>query len=225
MRIAFFATCIADTVATPAAVATVRVLERLGHVVEFPTDQTCCGQLHFNSGYSDIGLDLGHRLEQIFEGYETIVSTSSSCAAHLRALVPGFQSRLYELSELLIEKLQVEDVGAHFSHRVAYHPTCHSLRVARVGDGPMRLLHSVRGLELVPLPRADECCGFGGTFALKNPDTSTAIVDDKCDCIEKSGAEYCTALDASCLLNIGGRLLRRGSAVRTIHLAEILAAT
>jgi L-lactate dehydrogenase complex protein LldE len=225
MRIAFFATCIVDTLATPVAVATVRVLERLGHDVEFPLEQTCCGQMHFNSGYQDAASDLGLRLERVFQDYEVIVSTSSSCAAHLRALVPGFRSRLYELSELLVEKLGVEDVGARFAHSVTYHPTCHSLRVARVGDGPLRLLGSVRGLELMPLPRADECCGFGGTFAIKNPDASTAIVDDKCDCIEKSGAEYCTALDASCLLNIGGRLHRRGSSVRPVHLAEILAST
>lgn len=225
MQIAVFATCITDTVMTAAAVATVRVLERLGHAVEFPAEQTCCGQMHFNNGYHELGLDLGRRTERIFEDYEAIVSPSSSCAAHLRTLFPGFRSRLYELSEFLVEKLQIADVGATFPHRVTYHPTCHSLRVARVGDGPLRLLRHVRGLELVPLLRADECCGFGGTFALKNPDTSTAIVDDKCDCIEQSGAEYCTALDASCLLNIGGRLLRRGSSVRTIHLAEILAST
>jgi L-lactate dehydrogenase complex protein LldE len=130
---------------------------------------------------------------------------------------------VFELSELLVRRLGVEDVGAVFPHRVAYHPTCHSLRVTRVGDAPLRLLEHVRGLELVDLPRADECCGFGGTFSIKNSDTSTAMLEDKCASIEGTGAEYCTALDGSCLLQIGGGLSRSGSAARPIHLAEILA--
>jgi L-lactate dehydrogenase complex protein LldE len=129
------------------------------------------------------------------------------------------------LSELLVERLGVTDVGASFPHRVAYHPTCHSLRVTRVGDAPLELLRQVRGLNLVELSRADECCGFGGTFAVKNADTSSAMLADKCDAIEASGAEVCTALDGSCLLQIGGGLKRRGDSVRALHLAEILAST
>ena len=132
---------------------------------------------------------------------------------------------MLELSEFLVVRLGLTDVGARFPHRVAYHPTCHSLRVTRVGDAPLALLGSVGGLELVPLERADECCGFGGTFAVKNADTSSAMLADKCDEIEASGAEFCTAVDGSCLLQIGGGLARRGDRVRTIHLAEILAAT
>jgi L-lactate dehydrogenase complex protein LldE len=139
----------------------------------------------------------------------------------MRELAP----RVYELSELLVGRLGVTDVGASFPHRVTYHPTCHSLRVTRVGDGPRQLLGAVSGLELVELERAEECCGFGGTFALKNAETSSAILADKCAAIEATGAEVCTAVDGSCLLQIGGGLSRRGDAVRTMHLAEILAAT
>jgi L-lactate dehydrogenase complex protein LldE len=225
MQVAFFATCVGDTIATRASKSAVRVLERLGHDVVFPSEQTCCGQMHVNSGYSDAGLELARRLELVFDGYDVIVSPSSSCVGHLRTYVPAFRDRLYELAELLVERLGVEDVGASFSHRVTYHPTCHSLRTARIGDAPLRLLRNVRGLELVALPRADECCGFGGTFSIKNAATSSAMAADKCDSIDQSGAEFCAALDASCLLNIGGTLSRRRSTVRPIHLAEILAST
>jgi L-lactate dehydrogenase complex protein LldE len=131
--------------------------------------------------------------------------------------------RVFELSELLVDKLGVEDVGASFPHRVTYHPTCHSLRVTRVGDAPLRLLRNVRGLELVELPAADECCGFGGTFSIKNADTSIAMLDDKCASIVSTGASVCTAVDGSCLLHIGGGLDRQSTGVRTLHLAEILA--
>jgi L-lactate dehydrogenase complex protein LldE len=134
-------------------------------------------------------------------------------------------SNVFELSELLVRRLGVDDVGASFLGRVTYHSTCHSLRVTRVGDAPLRLLRNVRGLELVELPRADECCGFGGTFAIKNADTSSAMLADKCDAIESTGAGYCTAVDSSCLLQIGGGLSRRKAASNPIHLAEILAAT
>jgi L-lactate dehydrogenase complex protein LldE len=225
MQIALFVTCVADTLNPEAGRATVEVLERLGHEVVFPERQTCCGQLHANSGYADEAGRLVRRFADVFQDYETIVSPSSSCVGHLRAHDPALQGRLFELSELLVSRLGVEDVGASFPHRVAYHPTCHSLRVTNVGDAPLRLLRNVRDLELVELERADECCGFGGTFALKNADTSSAILADKCDAIEATGAEVCTALDGSCLLQIGGGLSRRGSATRTLHLAQILAST
>src|SRR5581483_11819670 len=182
------------------------------------------GQMHVNSGYVREGQRLGERAARVFRAYDVVVSPSSSCVGHLREHVPAFRDRLFELSELLVERLGVEDVGAAFPHRVVYHPTCHSLRVTRVGDAPLRLLRSVRGLELAELGEADECCGFGGTFAVKNADTSSAILADKCAAIEASGADVCTALDGSCLMQIGGGLSRRGSAARTLHLAEILAA-
>jgi L-lactate dehydrogenase complex protein LldE len=134
-------------------------------------------------------------------------------------------SNVFELSELLVQKLGVENVGARFPAKVAYHPTCHSLRAIQVGDAPLRLLRNVRGLELVEHADPEECCGFGGTFALKNSDTSSAMLEDKCAALEASGARWCTALDSSCLLHIGGGLSRRRSPTGAIHLAEILAAT
>jgi L-lactate dehydrogenase complex protein LldE len=232
VRIALFITCIGDTMFPEAGRATVEVLERLGHEVVFPEAQTCCGQMHANSGYQREARRLARRFVEIFGEHELVVAPSSSCVGAVRELYPQLlgvshpvTERVFELSELLVHRLGAEDVGASFPHRVAYHPTCHSLRVTRVGDAPARLLARVRGLERAELPRALECCGFGGTFSLKNADTSTAMLDDKCASIEESGAAYCTALDGSCLLQIGGGLSRRASAVKPIHLAEILAST
>ena len=225
MRVALFVTCIGDAVSPEAPKAVVRVLERLGHEVVVPREQTCCGQLHLNSGYRVEGLALARRLASVLAPFELIVSPSSSCVGTLRELRPELHGRLFELSELLVGPLGATDVGASFPHRVAYHPTCHSLRVTRVGDAPRALLAGVRGLELAELARAEECCGFGGTFAVKNADTSSAMLADKCAAIEASGAGVCTAVDGSCLLHIGGGLSRRGGRVRTLHLAEILAAT
>jgi L-lactate dehydrogenase complex protein LldE len=221
MRIALLATCVGDAMFPEAPRATVVILERLGHEVVFPVDQTCCGQLHLNSGYPDEAARLAARTREIFRGFDAVVSPSSSCVGTLREHF-GMED-VYELSELLVDRLGVEDVGASFPHRVTYHPTCHSLRVTRVGDAPLRLLRNVRGLELAELDRSEECCGFGGTFSVKNAATSSAMLDDKCGSVEASGAEFCTAVDGSCLLQIGGGLSRRGSRIRAIHLAEILA--
>ena len=223
MRIGLFLTCLADTLFPDVGRATVAVLERLGHEVVFPEGQTCCGQMHLNSGYRREADRLAARWQRVFAGCEVVVAPSSSCVGTLRE-VYGVD-KVLELSELLVERLGVEDVGARFEESVVYHPTCHSLRVTRVGDAPLRLLRNVRGLELRQLARADECCGFGGTFSVKNADTSVAMCDDKCAAIEASGAAVCTAVDGSCLMQIGGRLARRGSLPRTLHLAEILAAT
>ena len=239
MRIALFITCIGDAVLPEVGRATVDVLERLGHQVEFPRGQTCCGQLHANSGYREEATALARGFVRTFGSFEVVVAPSSSCVGMVRDLYPvlareagdaslerelaALTPRVYELSELLVRRLGVTDVGASCRCRVAYHPTCHSLRVARVGDAPLRLLGAVAGLELVPLADAAECCGFGGTFALKNAETSAAMVIDKCRAIGESGAELCTALDGSCLLQIGGGLSRQTSAVRPLHLAEILA--
>jgi L-lactate dehydrogenase complex protein LldE len=223
VRVALFATCLGDTVFPDAPRAAVRVLERLGHDIEFPPEQTCCGQLHLNSGYRDEAVALAHRAERVFAGYDAVVSPSSSCVGALRELAPALAPALWELSEFLVQQLGVEDVGAYFPHRVTYHPTCHSLRVTRVGDAPLRLLRAVRGIDLVELPDATECCGFGGTFAVKNADVSTAMLADKCTAILETGAEVCAAVDGSCLMHIGGGLSRARAGVRTMHLAEILA--
>jgi L-lactate dehydrogenase complex protein LldE len=229
VRIALFVTCLGDTLLPEAAQATVQVLERLGHEVVFPEKQTCCGQMHLNSGYRNEARALARRFLDVFAGYDVVVSPSSSCVGTVRELYPELvgstHPEVYELSELLVRKLGVTDVGATFPHRVAYHPTCHSLRVTRVGDAPLELLRNVRGLELVGLSRADECCGFGGTFSVKNPETSTAMLADKCAAVVASGAEFCTAVDGSCLMQIGGGLSRGDTGARTLHLAEILAAT
>src|SRR4051812_13732802 len=221
MRVALFVSCLNDTLFADAGRATVRVLERLGHEVVFPEEQTCCGQMHLNSGYARDAARLRRRFERVFGGFDAVVSPSSSCVGTARELYE--MENVFELSELLVRRLGVEDVGASFAGRVTYHPTCHSLRVTRVGDAPQRLLRNVRGLELVELPRADECCGFGGTSAIKNAETSSAILADKCDAIAETGAAVCTAVDGSCLLQIGGGLSRRGAPVRAVHLAEILA--
>ena len=221
MEIALFITCIGDTMFPEVGRATVQVLERLGHDVVFPEQQTCCGQMHLNSGYARDAERLRWRFEEIFGGFDVVVSPSSSCVGTARELY-GMKN-VYELSELLVHHLGVEDVGASFAGRVTYHPTCHSLRVTRVGDAPVRLLRCVRGLELVELPRAEECCGFGGTFALKNAETSSAMLADKCDAIASSGAGVCAAVDGSCLLQIGGGLSRRKTQARAMHVAEILA--
>jgi L-lactate dehydrogenase complex protein LldE len=223
LRVALFVTCLGDTLFPEAGRATVAVLERLGHEVVFPAGQTCCGQMHLNSGYPAEADRLARRFEEEFGGFEAVVCPSASCAGTLQEHY-GFEN-VHELSSFIVGRLGTDDVGARFPHRVAYHATCHSLRVARVGDAPYRLLRRVAELELVGLRRVTECCGFGGTFAIKNADTSSEMLADKCDDVEATGAEFCTALDPSCLLHVGGGLSRRSSGVRPIHLAEILAST
>ena len=232
MKIALFITCVGDAISPQVGRATVALLERLGHEVVFPREQTCCGQMHVNSGYRDDAARLARRFVDVFGEFEAVVAPSSSCVGTVREVYPqllGVSSpvseRVFELSELLVRHLGVEDVGARFAHRVTYHPTCHSLCVTRVGDAPLRLMRRVSGLDLVELPRAQECCGFGGTFSIKNADTSSAMLADKCACIDSTDAEFCAAVDPSCLLQIGGGLSRAGAAARPIHLAEILAST
>jgi len=241
LRIALFITCLADTLYPSVGRATVAVLERLGHEVVFPAEQTCCGQMHINTGYQRDALPVVRHHVEVFEPYDVVVAPSGSCVGSVRhqharvarragdeALAlraEAIAARTYELSELLVDVLGVEDVGATYAHRVTYHPTCHSLRMLRVADKPLRLLQQVRGLDLVELPEADSCCGFGGTFALKNADTSTAMLTDKVRHVLSTAAEVCTAGDSSCLMHIGGGLSRLRTGTRTVHLAEILAST
>ena len=231
MRIALFATCLADTLFPAAAKATVQLLERLGHEVVFPEEQTCCGQMHVNTGYQKDAVPLVRRYVRTFEPYDVIVAPSGSCVGSVRHQHPALAGsssvaeRTYELSELLVDVLGVTDVGAYYPHRVTYHPTCHSLRMLRVGEKPLQLLRAVRGLELVELPDAEVCCGFGGTFAVKNAETSTAMLADKMRHVLDTRAEVCTAGDSSCLMHIGGGLGRLRTGVRTVHLAEILNST
>ena len=225
MRIALFITCIGDTLFPEAGKATVRILERFGHEVEVPDGQTCCGQMHLNSGYAAEGLALARRLAGVFDGYEAVVTPSASCAGMVREQLGADAPPVYELSELLVDVLGADDVGAFYPHRVTYHPTCHSVRSLRVGDRPERLLSAVRGIDLVELPDALECCGFGGTFAVKNADVSTAMLSDKVRNVLDTRAEVVCAVDSSCLMHIGGGLSRGRTGLRTVHLAEILAST
>jgi len=223
MRVALFVTCFNDTLFPEAGRAVVEVLERVGCEVEFPLEQTCCGQMHVNSGYEHEAGGLMSRFSRVFAGYDAVVSPSASCVAHVRERIAGAPP-VYELTEFLIDRLGVVDVGASFPHRVTLHPTCHSLRLLAIGDRPRRLLEAVRGIDLVDLDGARECCGFGGTFAIKNADTSMAMLSDKVRHVLDTRAEVCTSADTSCLMHIGGALRRQRTGVRTMHLAEILAA-
>jgi L-lactate dehydrogenase complex protein LldE len=239
MRVALFATCLIDALFPDAGRATVALLERLGQPCEFPLEQTCCGQMHANSGYFEV--DLVRRYVDAFEPYDAVVVPSGSCAGAIRHQHPmisrdagdeGLAARAertaaktYELSQFLVDVLGTDDVGAYFPHRVTYHPTCHSLRMLGVGDRPLRLLRNVRGIDLVELQRWEECCGFGGTFAVKNADTSAAMLADKMEAVIETGAEVLCAGDRSCLMHIGGGLDRIRAGVRTLHLAEVLAST
>jgi L-lactate dehydrogenase complex protein LldE len=222
VRVSLFVTCFNDTLFPQTGQAVVRLLEKLGCSVEFPLEQTCCGQMHMNSGYAREGMALARRFERVFDGAEVVVTPSASCAGMVRHQLEDGPP-VYELSEFLVDRLGVEDVGAYFPHRVTFHPTCHSLRELGVGDRPLRLLRAVRGLELVELPSASECCGFGGTFAVKNAEVSSAMVADKVRAVLDTGAEVVCAADNSCLMQIGGALSRQRTGVRAVHLAEVLA--
>jgi L-lactate dehydrogenase complex protein LldE len=223
VRVSLFVTCFNDTLFPQTGRAVVRLLERLGCDVDFPLEQTCCGQMHMNSGYAREGVALARRFARVFEGAEVVVTPSASCAGMLRQQLGEGAPRVYELSELLVDRLGVEDVGAYFPHRVTLHPTCHSLRELGVADKPLRLLRAVRGIELVELPEASECCGFGGTFAVKNAEVSSAMLADKVRAVLDTRAEVVCAADNSCLMHIGGALSRQSTGVRTVHLAEVLA--
>jgi L-lactate dehydrogenase complex protein LldE len=240
MRVALMVTCINDAMFPDTGRAVVALLRRLGVDVEFPAAQTCCGQPMVNTGYLDEAVPVLRSFVSAFEGFDAIVAPSGSCAGCARhqhgivarrsgdpALVSAVGSAppTYELSEFLVDVLGVTDVGAYFPHTVTYHPTCHSLRMLGVGDRPRRLLEAVRGLELVDLTAAEECCGFGGTFAVKNADTSVAMGSDKARHVQDTGAEVLVAGDNSCLMHVGGLLSRQRSGVRVMHLAEVLAAT
>lgn len=241
MRVSLFITCFNDTLFPQTGRAVVRLLERLGHEVDFPLEQTCCGQMHFNTGYQREAIPLVRNFLKVFRDAEVVVSPSASCVGMIRDLYPraaelsgdealaeevrAITPRVHELSEFLVKRLGLEDVGAYYPHRVTYHPTCHSLRMLNVGDAPLKLLRAVRGIDLVELPRSEECCGFGGTFAVKNSDTSMAMLGSKLRCVLETKAEYCASADNSCLMHIGGALHRQRTGVGAIHLAEILACT
>jgi L-lactate dehydrogenase complex protein LldE len=228
VKVSLFVTCLADTLFPDVGRATVTVLERLGCTVDFPAAQTCCGQMHMNTGYDRPAGEMVRGFAETFADADAVVVPSGSCTGMLRIhgqnVAPGVHlPPLYELSEFLIDVLGVTDVGASFPHSVTYHPTCHSLRLLGVGDRPYQLLQAVKGIELRELPEAEQCCGFGGTFALKNADTSTAMGEDKINHVLETGAEIVCTSDSSCMMHLGGFASRRKLPVRSMHLAEILA--
>lgn len=247
MRIALFSTCIVDAMYPKVALATVRILERLGHEVVFPPGQGCCSQMHVNSGYLPEALPVVRNHVEAFSAadYDVAVAPSGSCVASLGHQQPmvaraGGDDRLaeraaeiaattYELSQLLVDVLGITDAGAqlgsHFPHAVTHHPSCHGMRLLRLGDRQADLLRTVDGIDFRELSDADECCGFGGTFAMKNPDVSGGMVEEKIGNIVGTGASVCAGGDASCLLHMGGAMARRDVPVRAVHLAEILAST
>ncbi|MEU2207886.1 (Fe-S)-binding protein [Streptomyces hygroscopicus] len=245
MRVALFITCVNDTLYPRTGQAVVTLLERLGVEVGFPDAQSCCGQPQFNTGYRHETEPLVRRYAAAFRGYDYVVVPSGSCAAMVRDNYPRIAAKAaaegrgqelaeaaaeavpktYELTEFLTDVLEVVDVGAYYPHTVTYHPTCHGLRMLGLGDRPRSLLAAVRGLNLVELPGAEECCGFGGTFAVKNPAVSAAMGADKARNITATGAEAVCTVDNSCQMHIGGTLARQGSTVRPVHIAEILAST
>jgi L-lactate dehydrogenase complex protein LldE len=241
MRASLFITCYNDTLFPETGRAAVCLLERLGVGVDFEPRQTCCGQMHANTGFRGEAFSLAKRFVRLYQDAEAVVIPSSSCVAMIREQYPGLLEelgneelrgqfrallpRVYELSEFLIDRLGVEDVGAYFPHRVTYHASCHGLRSLHLGDRPARLLAKVRGLDLAPLPNLDRCCGFGGTFSVKNGEVSSAMLAAKLQDVAATRAEFCTALDNSCLMHLGGALHRQYAGMKTIHMAEILAST
>ena len=240
MTVGLMVTCLNDALFPDTGKAVVTLLRRLGVDVSFPAAQTCCGQPMVNTGYLDEAVPLLRNHLDAFAGCEAVVVPSGSCAGSVRhqhrlvaersgdpGLVRAVEAAppVHELTEYLVDVLGVTDVGAYFPHRVTYHPTCHSLRMLGVGDRPLSLLRAVRGIRLEELPGAEECCGFGGTFAMKNAETSIAMGNDKARHVRETGAEVLVAGDNSCLMHVGGLLSRQRSGVRVMHLAEVLART
>jgi len=237
MRVSLFVTCLVDQLWTSIGVSSVEVLRRVGCEVEFEQRQTCCAQPAFNTGYRKEARAVARRFIEIYEesDAEAIVSTSGSCTAMVRHYPELFAddpewlpraktiaARTHELSSFLVRVLEVEDVGASWNGKLTWHDACHGLRDLNLKHEPRTLIRNVRGAEFVELENADACCGFGGTFSVKYPEISVAILDQKIDAIERAGVQAVVSGDASCLMQIGGRLSRKGSAVRVMHLAELL---
>jgi L-lactate dehydrogenase complex protein LldE len=236
MRASIFITCLVDQFFPQVGVSMVNVLRRLGVEVDFSPQQTCCGQPAYNSGYQSEARGLAERFLDIFESSEYVVAPSGSCASMVKIFYPDLfkhepalkkradelASKTHEFSEFLVNVLGVTDVGASFAAKVALHQSCHLMRELQVRTEPRRLLEAVRGIEIVPLDHADACCGFGGLFSVKYPHISGGILEDKTECIERSGADVVVAGDMGCLMQIGGGLSRNRIPVKTMHIAEVL---
>lgn len=235
-RVALFVTCLGDAFYPEAGEATVRVLHRLGIAVDFPQGQTCCGQPAFNAGFRQAAKDVAKRNLALFADAEYVIVPSGSCAAMWRVFYPelfaddptlgtqaeALAARTYELAEFLVNVLGLDEVGAVFHGKVAYHASCHLLRELGVAEPPRQLISQVQGTELVPMDTAEQCCGFGGTFAVKYPEISDAVLQHKIASLKRTGADTLVSCDAGCLMHIAGRLRRQGETIRIMHLAELL---
>jgi L-lactate dehydrogenase complex protein LldE len=237
-KVSLFVPCFVDQLSPEVALDTARVLRGIGRAVDFPQEQTCCGQPAFNTGYWDDARPVAERFVRIFRSSEAVVCPSGSCTTMVRNFYPellagtrlagearSICARVFEFSEFLVKIAGVADVGACFPHRVTFHDACHGLRELHLKNEPRELLRRVRGLELIEMSSSEECCGFGGTFATKFAVISAAMGDTKAGNVEACGAEFVASLDPSCLLHIDGILRRRNSPVRAIHVASILART
>jgi L-lactate dehydrogenase complex protein LldE len=236
MKVSLFITCLADQLYPEVGESVVRILHRYGCEVDFPAAQTCCGQPAFNSGYQDEAREVARGLIRAFEHSEYVVSPSGSCTGMIHHYYPdlfktepewqekalALVSKTYEFSQFLVNVLGVKDTGAIFPHKVTYHPSCHAMRLLGVKTEPLELLSNVRGVEFVELPKKEDCCGFGGTFAVKMADMSEAMVCEKAAHVVSTGAEVLVGTDMGCLMNIGGRLNKEGQPVRVMHLAQVL---
>lgn len=235
MKVSFFITCLGDVFYVNAGKAAVELLERLGCDVDFPKAQTCCGQPAYNSGYHKETIESAKHMIETFEHAEYVVGISGSCVYMVHEYVHLFEEdsmwqkraialkeKTYELTQFIVDVLGIEDVGACYEGVATYHTSCHMTRLLQVTEAPFRLLENVKGLQLVDLPNRHDCCGFGGTFSVKMSDISEQMVDEKADHIEETNADILLGADASCLMNIGGRLSRRGEEMKVMHIAEIL---
>jgi len=235
MKVSLFATCLVDMFQSDVGKATVELLERLGCEIEFPESQVCCGQPAYNSGYVKESKEAMKRMIATFENAEYVVSPSGSCAfmfheyQHIFADDPVWgpkakqlAEKTYELTQFIVDVLKIEDVGASFEATATYHTSCHMTRLLGVKEAPMKLLKNVKGLKFTELPGKEQCCGFGGTFSVKMAQISEQMVDEKVQHVEETEAEYLIGADAGCLMNIGGRIERKGKPIKVVHIAEVL---
>jgi len=235
MKVSMFITCVSDAVFPKVGEAMARLLARYGVQLEFPEVQTCCGQPAYNSGYWNEAGQAALTILQAFDDSDFVIAPSGSCTGMLHHYPKLFQDdpvnlvkaqnlqrKSYEFSQFMVQVLGVTDLGAVFPHKVTYHPSCHGTRILGIRDEPMQLMQNVKAMELVPLPFAEDCCGFGGTFAVKMSDISGAMVTEKSDHVLETEAEILTGLDMGCLMNIAGNLRYRREPVRVMHLAELL---
>jgi L-lactate dehydrogenase complex protein LldE len=235
MKVTLFATCLVDMFRSNVGIATVELLEHIGCEIVFPESQICCGQPAYNSGYINDSKEAMKRMIDTFIDAEYVVSPSGSCAFMLHEYQEVFKGdpvwepkakklaeKTFELTQFIVDVLGLEDVGAKFEGIATYHTSCHMTRLLGVKEPPIKLLKHVKGLRLIELPAKEWCCGFGGTFSVKMAQISEQMVDEKVLHIRETGAEYLIGADEGCLMNIGGRIQRKGLPIKVMHIAEVL---